>query len=184
LEVWNVPEKGIDITESFQKVGEMVASYWNPKEYRSNDLSQETKENLAAFHKGFKTLSENPRYLMKPPIFLRLSFLINLAVYVLVFFALGIQSQPFTLFIIIYFIAGSITDAAASFSVGTLEILLATIFIFYGLNPALSGITAALVRSVTFGFPLILGYIIVQVVGAKKLRAPNPQEKPTTKIDR
>ena len=107
-----------------------------------------------------------------------LSFLLNLLGYILVFFALGIQSQPFAFFIIIYFIAGSITDATASFSVGTLDILLATIFIFYGLNPALSGITAVLVRSVTFWFPLILGYIIVQIVGAKKLLAPNPKKIP------
>ncbi len=53
----------------------------------------------------------------------------------------------------------------------------ATIFVLYGLNPALSGITAALVRSVTFWSPLIIGYVIVQVVGAKKLLAPPPKRK-------
>jgi len=65
---------------------------------------------------------------------------------------------------VLYFIAGSLTDAAASFSVGTLDI------------PALSGITAALVRVVTFWFPLIVGYVIVQIVGAKKLLATRPKE--------
>ena len=149
-----------------------------PKKYRSNNLSTETMENLAAFYKGFKTFRENPRHLVKPLVFMTLSFLINLLAYVLVFFALGIQSQPFTFFIIIYFIAGSITDVAASFSVGTLDILLASIFILYGLNPALSGITAGLVRSVTFWFPLILGYVIVQIVGTKKLLAPKPKKNP------
>jgi len=149
-----------------------------PKKYKSNNLSEETMENLAAFYKGFKTFRENPRYLIKPLIFMSVSFLINLFSYVLVFFALGIQSEPFTFFIIIYFIAGSITDVAASFSVGTLEILLASIFILYGLDPAQSGITAALVRSVTFWFPLILGYIIVQFVGAKKLLAPKSTKNP------
>jgi len=149
-----------------------------PKKYKSNSLSPETIENLAAFYKGFKTFRENPRHLIKPLIFMTLSFLINLLAYILVFFALGIQSQPFTFFIIIYFVAGSITDVAASFSVGTLDILLASIFILYGLNPALSGITAALVRSVTFWFPLILGYIIVQIVGAKNLLAPKPKKNP------
>jgi uncharacterized protein (TIRG00374 family) len=155
--------------------------FFRPKKYKSKDLSPETQENLAAFYQGFKTFREHPRHLVKPFIFMTLSFLLNLVAYILVFFALGIQSQPFAFFIIIYFIAGSITDAAASFSVGTLEILLSTIFIFYGLNPALSGITAVLVRSVTFWFPLILGYIIVQIVGAKKLLAPNPQKAPLNK---
>jgi uncharacterized protein (TIRG00374 family) len=149
-----------------------------PKKYTSNSLSPETMENLAAFYKGFKTFRENPRHLIKPLVFMALSFLINLLAYILVFFALGVQSQPFSFFIIIYFVAGSITDVAASFSVGTLEILLASIFILYGLNPALSGVTAALVRSVTFWFPMILGYIIIQIVGAKRLLAPKPKKNP------
>ena len=145
-----------------------------PKKYKSINASTETKENLASFYNGFKIFREKPKNLIKPFFFMTLSFLINLLSYILVFFALGMQSQPFSFFIIIYFIAGSITDAAASFSVGTLDILLASIFILYGINPALSGITAGLVRSVTFWFPLILGYIIVQIVGAKKLLASKP----------
>ena len=148
-----------------------------PKKYRSNDLSPETKENLAAFYSSFQLFRGHPRYMVKPFVFMTLSFLINLLAYVLVFFALGISSQSFAFFIIVYFIAGSITDVAASFSVGTLDILLASIFILYGLNPALSGITAALVRSVTFWFPLILSYVIVQIVGAKKLLTPSPQKE-------
>jgi uncharacterized protein (TIRG00374 family) len=147
-----------------------------PKKYRSSDLSAETKEALAAFYKAFKSFRENPKYLVKPFIFLTLSFLLSLSAYVLVFFALGIHSQSLGFFIILYFIAGSLTDAAASFSVGTLDILLATLFILYGLNPALSGITAAFVRVVTFWFPLIVGYVIVQIVGAKNLLAPRAKE--------
>jgi uncharacterized protein (TIRG00374 family) len=147
-----------------------------PKKYHSSDLSAETKEGLAAFYEGFKTFRENPKHLVKPFIFLTLSFLLSLFAYVLVFFALGIHGQSLGFFIILYFIAGSLTDAAASFSVGTLDILLATLFILYGLNPALSGITAAMVRIVTFWFPLIVGYAIIQIVGAKNLLAPSPKE--------
>ena len=80
-------------------------------------------------------------------------------------------------FIIIYFVAGSVTDTAGGFSVGTLDILLATLFILYGLNPALSGITAALLRTVTFWFPLVMGYIIIQILGAENVLAPKVPEK-------
>jgi len=114
--------------------------------------------------------------LVKPFIFLTLSFLLSLSAYVLVFLALGIHGESLGFFIVMYFIAGSLTDAAASFSVGTLDILLATLFILYGLNPALSGITAALVRVVTFWFPLIVGYAIIQIVGARNLLAPRTKE--------
>lgn len=154
------------------KIGLRILRFLRPKKYRSNELSEETKQSLAAFYTGFKTFRENPRHLVKPFFYLTVSWLFNLTQYILVFFALGLFHLPFAFFIIIYFVAGSLTDAASSFSVGTLDILLASIFILYGLSPALSGITAALVRSVTFWSPLIIGYIIVQLVGAKKLLAP------------
>jgi uncharacterized protein (TIRG00374 family) len=147
-----------------------------PKKYNSTDLSAETKEALAGFYNGFKAFRETPKRLVKPFIYLTLSFLLSLFAYVLVFIALGIRGESLGFFIVMYFIAGSLTDAAASFSVGTLDILLATLFILYGLNPALSGITAALVRVVTFWFPLIVGYVIVQIVGAKNLLAPHPKD--------
>jgi len=147
-----------------------------PKKYQSSDLSAESKEALASFYNGFKVFREKPKHLVKPFIYLTLSFLLSLFSYVLVFFALGIRGESLGFFIVLYFIAGSLTDAAASFSVGTLDIVLATLFILYGLNPALSGITAALVRVVTFWFPLIVGYVIIQVVGTKNLLAPRPKE--------
>ena len=167
-----------------ERSGEKIASWGlkmlrvlRPSKYRSSDLSPETKRTLNAFYSGFRTFRERPRQLIKPFVYLTISWLFNLSQYVLVFYALGIRGEPFAFFIVIYFVAGSLTDVAASFSVGTLDILLATIFVLYGLNPALSGITAALVRSVTFWAPLIIGYVIVQVVGAKKMLAPRPKEQ-------
>jgi uncharacterized protein (TIRG00374 family) len=162
--------------EKIASIGLKILRVLQPKKYLSNDFSPETRKSLSAFYSGFKVFRERPRHLIKPFIYLTVSWLFNLSQYVLVFFALGLHDLPFAFFIIIYFIAGSLTDVAASFSVGSLEILLATIFVLYGLNPALSGITAALVRSVTFWSPLVIGYIIVQAFGAKKLLAPNPKE--------
>ena len=165
-----------------QALGLRILKVLRPKKYHSSDLSPETKESLAAFYSGFKIFRENPRYLAKPVIYLTISWLFNLSQYILVFYALGIFNQSFSFFIIIYFVAGSLTDVSASFSVGTLDILLATIFVLYGLNPALSGITAALVRSVTFWSPLIIGYIIVQIVGAKNVLAPPPRQEKSSVI--
>ena len=162
--------------EKLASLGLKLLRILQPKKYNSSDLSAETKESLAAFYQGFKAFREKPKYLVEPFIFLTLSFLFSLSAYILVFFALGIHGESLGFFVVMYFIAGSLTDAAASFSVGTLDILLATLFILYGLNPALSGITAALVRVVTFWFPLIVGFIIIQIVGAKNLLAPHPKE--------
>jgi uncharacterized protein (TIRG00374 family) len=163
--------------EKIASMGLRILRVLRPKKYRSDELSIETKRSLASFYIGFKTFRERPSYLVKPFVYLAISWVFSLLQYVLVFFALGLSGEPFAFFIIIYFVAGSVTDAAAGFSVGTLDILLATIFVLYGLNPALSGITAALVRSVTFWSPLLIGYAIVQAFGAKKLLAPAPKEK-------
>jgi len=158
-------------------IGLSIMKFLRPKKYRSSDLSPEIRESLSSFYVGFKTFREKPRLLTKSFLYLTVSWLFGLTQYVLVFFALGIFKESFAFFIIIYFLAGSLTDVTASFSVGTLEIVLASIFILYGLSPAFSGITAALVRSVTFWSPLIMGYLVVQVFGAKRLLAPRPSEK-------
>lgn len=158
-----------------------VLRIFRPKKHGSNDLSPKTKEALSAFYRGFGVFRDHPRKIVRPFVFLTFSFLFNLLGYVLVFFALGITAHSFAFFVVVYFVAGSLTDAAASFSVGTLDILLATIFSLYGLPRALSGITAVLLRSVTFWFPLVLGFVIVQFVGAKKLLAPRSIKKDENK---
>lgn len=83
----------------------------------------------------------------------------------------------FDFFILVYFLAGAVQDATSAFSVGGLEILLTNIFIFLGIAPAASGVAAAVLRSVTFWLPLLAGYVIVQVVGAKSLLSPKIREK-------
>jgi hypothetical protein len=101
-------------------------------------------------------------------------------VYVLIFYALGIPSTP-EFYVVIYFIATAFQDAAASFSVRLLDIILATIFLLYGLNPGVSGIAALLVRSVGFWFPLFVGFVCLQIVGTRSLISQTPQLKTQNK---
>ena len=143
----------------------------------SESLSPKVQESLNLFHDGFRFFRANPRYLVMPVIFQTLSFVLNLLVYVIVLSSLGFAHLSFDFFIVVYFLAGAIQDATASFSVGGLEILLTSIFIFYGLSPAVSGVAAAILRSVTFWFPLVVGYILLQVIGAKGLLKPKPAEE-------
>jgi uncharacterized protein (TIRG00374 family) len=131
-------------------------------------------QSLESFHDGFDFFRMHPRFLITPIIFQFFSFILNFGVYVLVFYSLGFGYQLLDLYIVVYFLAGAIQDATAAFSVGGLEILLTSIFIFYGIAPALSVVAATILRSVTFWFPLIVGYIVVQVMGAKRLTASPP----------
>jgi glycosyltransferase 2 family protein len=147
------------------------------KRFKSEGLSPGLMESLNSFHEGFKFFRANPRYLIKPIIFQTISYILNLSVYVLVFYALGFNHLLIDFFILVYFLAGAVQDATSAFSVGALEILLTNLFIFFGIAAATSGVAAVVLRSVTFWFPLLVGYIIVQVVGARNLLSPKIRDK-------
>jgi glycosyltransferase 2 family protein len=146
------------------------------KKYSSGQVPPKTMESLKNFHSGFKFYRENPRYFLRPYVFHSIAYVLSITVYVLAFNALGFKSS-IAFIVVVYFLTGAIQDASAAFSVGSLEILLTNIFIFYGFSAALSGVAAAVLRSLTFWFPLIVGYAIVQAVGAKKLLVPETQAK-------
>jgi hypothetical protein len=73
---------------------------------------------------------------------------------------------------------GTIQMAAAVFSVGTLDIILANLFVFYNGVPDIpfGVLAAALLRFLTFWLPIIVGYLAVQVVGARRLLNPRARE--------
>jgi uncharacterized protein (TIRG00374 family) len=148
---------------------------FRPKRYRLSKI-QKTRKSLGEFYSGFKIFREKPTLLIKPLILHAISYILGLSVYILVFYALGIPSSTPEFYIVVFFIATAVQDAAASFSVGSLEIFLASIFLLYGVNPGISGITAVVLRSAGFWFPLFVGFICVQFVGAKNLLAARPED--------
>ena len=159
-------------SQRIASLGLKILRVVRPGKYRSSDLSPETKKSLTAFYSGFKTFRDNPKYLIIPFVYLTISWLFNLSQYILVFFALGLARRTFRL-LHHRLLHSRIPNRRGSQLLGrNPRNLLATIFVLYGLNPALSAVTAALVRSVTFWAPLVIGYIIIQAYGAKKLLAP------------
>ncbi len=148
---------------------------FRPKHYRLYKI-EKTRKSLSNFYDGFQTFREKPKLLIKPFIFHSISYILGLSVYILIFYALGIPSANPEFYIVVFFIAVAVQDAAASFSVGSLEILLATIFLLYGINPGISGIAAVVLRSAGFWFPLFVGFVCVQIVGAKNLLATRPED--------
>jgi uncharacterized protein (TIRG00374 family) len=143
------------------------------------DLSDKAKKSLAIFYDGFKTFRQNPRRLTKPLIFQLLTFLLNLAVYVLVFEALGFQYLSFEFYILIYFVASAIQATTATLSVGSLDIILTTIFILYGIPKATSGIAVVVLRGAIYWIPLLISYIMVQVVGVRNILEKQSEEMRT-----
>ncbi len=136
---------------------------------KAQQLSSKAFKFLSRFHEGFKFYAANRRYLILPIIFNTVSFALNFVVYISAFYALGLTHIPIAFLIVVYFLAGAIQDAAAVLSVGGLEIFLMNIFILYGISPATSGVAAVLLRGLAFYFPLVMGYITMQIIGANKL---------------
>lgn len=147
------------------------------KKYQSGEFSPKLVASLKKFHQGFAFFRAHPKNLLKPVMFQAIAYVLNLLMYVLVFYALGLDYLSLNFFILVYFLTGAVQDAASVFSVGGLEILLTNLFIYYGVEPATSGVAAAVLRSITFWFPLIVGYIIIQVVGAQQLLKAEVREK-------
>ena len=148
---------------------------FRPKHYRLYEI-EKTRKSLADFYDGFRTFREKPKLLIRPLILHSISYILGLSVYILIFYALGIPSSNPQFYIIVFFIATAVQDAAASFSVGSLEILLASIFLLYGINPGISVIAAAVLRSAGFWFPLFVGFICVQIVGTKNILTAKPED--------
>ncbi len=144
------------------------------KRFRSQaNLSPDLVASLRRFHEGFEFFRRRPRHLIMPIVFQSIAYTLSLLGYVFVFYALGFDNLLFDFFILVYFLAGAIQDATSAFSVGSLEIVLTNLFAFFGIALAESGVAAVVLRSVTFWFPLVLGYVIVQVVGARTLLNPD-----------
>jgi uncharacterized protein (TIRG00374 family) len=164
-----VKQAAKNITDLYQKILKIV----RPKLYEQTKI--QTHESLASYYEGFKIFREKPRLLIKPLILHLISYVLGLSVYILIFYALGIPASAPEFYVVIYFIATAVQDAAASFSVGSLEIILTSIFLLYGLNLAVSGITVLLLRSAGFWFPLFVGFVCVQILGARNLISNTPE---------
>jgi len=146
------------------------------KRFSPEELSRKAEDALSVFHQGFETFRKSPKHIIKPMIFQLLSLLLNIAVYMLVFYSIGIKDLYIDFFIIAYFIVGTVQIAAAVFSVGTLEIILTNLFVLYGVPLGLSGLAATLLRFLTFWLPVLVGYVTVQVIGARSLLNPKARE--------
>ncbi len=164
----------------FTKIYSKLMGVLRPTKNTTENL-QKTKQSLANFYAGFKIFRTEPKSLVKPLLFHSLAYLSGLSIYVFVFYALGISGVSPGFYIVVFFIATAFQDAAASFSVGTLDILLATIFLLYGIGDGTSGVAAVIVRSVAFWLPLFISFACVQIIGMRNLFVPKVERNVTDK---
>jgi uncharacterized protein (TIRG00374 family) len=135
--------------------------------WNSLDFRLKAEEMLNKFHEGIRTLSANPRALVRPVAFSFLSWGFDVSVIFLTFASLG-YPVPVDKVLIVYALTGSIYDLGVSF-VGFTEIVMSSSYTLLGILPAVSLSATLLTRVITLWFKLIVSYFAFQWAGVEIL---------------
>jgi uncharacterized protein (TIRG00374 family) len=139
----------------------------NPE--RLAHLKEKLHNGLSTFSMAFKTFKAHPRYLIKPVIFAIASWMFNLIVYLMIFYSLDFTAISIIDLAAVYCIITTVETVTAGFPVGAVEVTMVSIFSMYGVPLAVAGAVTTLSRLLTFWSQVIVGYPLVQWVGAKVL---------------
>lgn len=130
---------------------------------------------LDSFHEGILTLSRRPRGLVLPLLFTVLAWLSDVFVAVLVFVSLGSFGVNISLsaIVIVYSISIAIEDVPVGvpWEVGTLEVVMTSLFVLLGCSGAIGvfAVAAFLIRVFTVWVKLLVGGWVVQFLGVRGL---------------
>lgn len=124
---------------------------------------------LNSFSEVFKTFKANPRYLLKPVIFAVLGWFFNLVVYLMIFYSLNFTAISITDLATVYCIVTTVETVTAGFPVGAVEVTMTSLFSLYGVPLAVAGAATTLTRLLTFWSQVLVGYPLVEWLGAKSV---------------
>ena len=149
-------------------------SMWVSKRVTKNPLKLEgLKEKihhtLSSFSEVFKTFRAHPRYLIKPVIFAVVAWIFNLVVYLMIFYSLNFTGISIIDLATVYCIVTTVETLTAGFPVGAVEVTMTSLFSLYGVPIAVAGAATTLTRLLTFWCQVIVGYPLIEWVGAKAL---------------
>jgi len=132
-------------------------------------LQEKLYNGLSSFSEAFKTFKERPRFLIKPVIYAVASWIFNLFVYLMIFYSLDFTAISIIDLATVYCIVTTVETVTAGFPVGAVEVTMVSMFSMYGVPLAVAGAVTTLSRLLTFWCQVIVGYPLVQWVGAKAL---------------
>ena len=148
------------------------ASLFIRSEEKLAGLKEKALSDLSVFHSSVKSVGKNPRILAKPFIYSYLSWLSQLAIYLLVFYALGVSwiLRCIPHMIVVFSITLAVQTVPIGFPVGLVELVMTYLYnILLGTSPAVNGLATSLIRVVTFWFQILVGFLIVQWLGIRRL---------------
>ena len=139
----------------------------NPK--RVEQQKEKLRKSLFSFSEAFLTYKKHPKVLIKPIIFAVTAWIFSLVVYLMVFYSLNFTAISLLDLAAVYCIATTVETLTAGFPVGAVEITMINLYALYGVPVAIAGAATTLSRLITFWSQLVVGYPLIQFIGAKPL---------------
>jgi uncharacterized protein (TIRG00374 family) len=149
-------------------------SMWIAKRLTKNPITLEhlkarISNALYSFSEVFETFKAHPRYLVKPVIFSIIAWMFNLIVYLMVFYSLNFTGVSILDLATIYCIVTTVETITAGFPIGAVEVTMISLFSLYGVPIVVAGAATTLTRLLTFWCQVLVGYPLVEWIGAKSL---------------
>ena len=142
---------------------------------RLASLRQRIHHGLSSFSEVFKTFKDHPRQLIKPVLFAVAAWMFNLVVYLMIFYSLNFTAISLVDLATVYCIITTVETITAGIPVGAVEVTMISLFSLYGVPIAIAGAATTLTRLLTFWCQVIVGYPLVEWIGAKSLLKGNLQ---------
>jgi uncharacterized protein (TIRG00374 family) len=146
-----------------------IAKHVTKNQVKLANWRQKIHNVLSSFSEVFKTFKDHPRYLIKPAIFAVIAWLFNLIVYLMIFYSLNFTGISIIDLATVYCIVTTVETLTAGFPVGAVEVTMINLFSLYGVPIAVAGAATTLTRLLTFWCQIIVGYPLVEWIGAKSL---------------
>ncbi len=139
----------------------------NPQKQQS--ISQRIHHSLSSFRFVFRTFKDHPRRLIKPTLYAVAAWVFNLVVYLMIFYSLNFTAISLVDLATVYCIITTVETISAGIPVGAVEVTMINLFALYGVPIVIAGAATTLTRLLTFWGQVIVGYPIVEWIGAKSL---------------
>jgi uncharacterized protein (TIRG00374 family) len=157
------------------------------KPEKQQSIQEKLYTGLSSFSDAFRTFKANPKSLIKPAVFAVAAWLFNLTVYLMIFYSLNFTAISLLDLATVYCVVTTVETVTAGFPVGAVEVTMVSLFSMYGVPLAVAGAVTTLSRLLTFWSQIIVGYPLVQWIGAKSLlKNPSlfklPMIKPASQI--
>lgn len=136
---------------------------------KQESIRQKLHHSLSSFSDVFKTFEHQPRRLIKPAIYAVISWVFNLVVYLMIFYSLNFTAISLVDLATVFCIVTTVETVTAGLPVGAVEVTMVNLFSVLGVPIAIAAAATTIARLLTYWCQVLVGYPLVNWVGAKSL---------------